>query len=84
MKKEIKFLAGIIILGVLLRCLELNSRSIQYDDAFSILLSGRNLNEIISGTAADTMPPLFYFILQYTLGLFSFFSIQDNAVLETR
>jgi mannosyltransferase len=65
MKKELKLLAGIIILGVILRCLELNSRSIQYDDAFSVLLAGRSLQEIISGTAADTMPPFFYFILHF-------------------
>lgn len=62
---ERKYLYGILGLGLLLRVLLLNSRSIQYDDAFSILLSGRSLGEIVAGTAADTMPPLYYFLLHY-------------------
>ena len=62
---ERKYLYGILGLGLLLRVLLLNSRSIQYDDAFSILLSGRSLGEIITGTAADTMPPLYYFLLHF-------------------
>lgn len=41
------------------------TRGIQYDDAFSILLSGRPLGEIIQGTAADTMPPLYYLLLHF-------------------
>lgn len=56
-------LAFIILLAAVLRCLFLDSREIFYDDAFSVFLSNRNLAEIISGTAADTMPPLFYFLL---------------------
>ena len=43
----------------------ISTRGIQYDDAFSILLAGRNLSEIIQGTAADTMPPLYYLILHF-------------------
>lgn len=62
---ERKYLYGILGLGVLLRVLLLNSRSIQYDDAFSVLLSGRSLAEIVTGTAADTMPPLYYFLLHF-------------------
>ena len=62
---ERKYLYGILGLGLLLRVLFLNSRSIQYDDAFSILLSGRSLGEIVMGTAADTMPPLYYFLLHF-------------------
>ncbi len=62
---ERKYLYGILGLGLLLRVLLLNSRSIQYDDAFSILLSERSLGEIVSGTAADTMPPLYYFLLHF-------------------
>jgi len=62
---ERKYLFGILGLGLLLRVLLLNSRSIQYDDAFSVLLSGRSLGEIVAGTAADTMPPLYYFLLHF-------------------
>ena len=54
---------GIIGFAVLLRSLLIGSRGILYDDAFSIFLSRRPLGDIISGTAADTMPPLYYFLL---------------------
>ncbi len=59
----------ILMLSVVLRLLFLQSRGIQYDDAFSSLLAGRSFSEIIQGTAADTMPPLFYFLLHLWLQL---------------
>ena len=57
----------ILALAVVIRCLSLVSRGIQYDDAFSIFLAERSLPEIVLGTAADTMPPLYYFILHFWL-----------------
>ena len=63
--RERKLLLAILFLGFGLRCLFLQSRSIQYDDAFSILISERSLSEIVAGTAADTMPPLYYFLLHF-------------------
>lgn len=60
-------LPAILALGLGLRCVGLNSRGIIYDDAFSILLASRNLTEIVAGTAVDTMPPLFYFLLHFWL-----------------
>ena len=55
----------VLLLGLVLRLIGLDSRSLQYDDTFSIFLSARSLPEILSGTAADTMPPLYYFLLHY-------------------
>ena len=55
----------VIVAAIIMRVSLINSREIQYDDAFSILLSGRSLSEIVSGTAADTMPPFYYFILHF-------------------
>ena len=55
----------IIVVAIIMRIFLINSREIQYDDAFSILLSERSLSEIVSGTAADTMPPFYYFILHF-------------------
>src|SRR5664279_3541691 len=57
----------ILMLAVVIRCLGLVTRGIQYDDAFSIFLAQRSLPEIVSGTAADTMPPLYYFLLHFWL-----------------
>ncbi len=51
--------------GLLIRLVNIQSRPMQYDDLFSFFLSRRSLGEIIAGTAADTMPPLFYFILHF-------------------
>lgn len=56
-------LAGIFILAAVLRVIALSSRNIQYDDAFSYFLAKQSFSEIIKGTAADTMPPLYYFLL---------------------
>jgi hypothetical protein len=56
---------AILLFGLALRLIRIQSRDLQYDDAFSIFLSGRSLPEIVSGTAADTMPPLFYFLLHF-------------------
>ncbi len=58
-------LAGILLFGFGLRCIALQSRGIAYDDAFSILLSEKSLAAIVQGTAADTMPPLYYFLLHF-------------------
>lgn len=66
MMKHSRFIFwGILLLGFVLRLINIEGHSIQYDDAFSILLSQRSLPEIVSGTAADTMPPLYYFLLHF-------------------
>lgn len=58
-------LAGILTGAAVIRLLGVATRGIQYDDAFSTLLASRPLADIVSGTAADTMPPLYYFILHF-------------------
>ncbi|MEN6408370.1 MAG: glycosyltransferase family 39 protein, partial [Anaerolineaceae bacterium] len=56
----------IILAGALiLRLIAITRRGLIYDDAFSIFLSRTSLPEIVSGTAADTMPPLYYFLLHF-------------------
>ena len=54
-----------LALGLALRLIGIDSRSLSYDDTFSIFLSARPLSQILSGTAADTMPPLYYFLLHF-------------------
>jgi mannosyltransferase len=65
MKADQQRLALILLLALILRCLFIQSRGIQYDDAFSYFLSIQSLSDIVSGTAADTMPPLYYFLLHF-------------------
>jgi 4-amino-4-deoxy-L-arabinose transferase-like glycosyltransferase len=55
----------IFIIGIILRLLFIGSREIAYDDAFSYFLARGSLQDIITGTAADTMPPLYYFLLHF-------------------
>lgn len=69
MKRERWLLLVIILLAFGLRCLRIAERSIQYDDAFTILLAQQSVDEILSGTAADTMPPLYYLILHFWMAL---------------
>jgi mannosyltransferase len=64
-RKQRLFLVGIFLLAAILRCLLINSRNIQYDDAFSYFLARVPLTDIIRGTAADTMPPLYYLLLHF-------------------
>lgn len=54
-----------LLVGLILRLIHIQGREIQYDDTFSIFLAERSLGEIVHGTAADTMPPLYYFVLHY-------------------
>lgn len=58
---------SILLLAFALRLFALNLRPVWYDEAFSVLLSERDLPAILSGTAADTMPPLYYVLLHYWL-----------------
>jgi 4-amino-4-deoxy-L-arabinose transferase-like glycosyltransferase len=64
-KKQKWILFGIMLLAVILRCIAISNRNIQYDDAFSYFLARVSLENIIHGTAADTMPPLYYFLLHF-------------------
>ncbi|NMB69386.1 MAG: hypothetical protein GYA20_11565 [Chloroflexi bacterium] len=64
-RRQRGFLLVILAIAVLLRCIALNGRGIQYDDAFSYFLSIQSLPDIVRGTAADTMPPLYYFLLHF-------------------
>ncbi len=65
MKRHQIQLGLIFLLGLVLRCISLEGRPLAYDDAFSIFLARQDLGAIISGTAADTMPPLYYFLLHF-------------------
>jgi mannosyltransferase len=67
MKNQWWILTSVLILGLILRIIAISERGIWYDDAFSIFLAQRSLGDIVNGTAADTMPPLYYFLLHIWL-----------------
>jgi mannosyltransferase len=62
-RKEIWAAVAALAVALFLRLISLQSRGIWYDDSFSIFLSEGSYEHIIEGTAADTMPPLYYFLL---------------------
>ncbi|MEJ5313178.1 MAG: glycosyltransferase family 39 protein [Anaerolinea sp.] len=57
--------AAVLLFAFVVRLLGIHSRPFHYDDVFSIFLAQRSLPEIVRGTAADTMPPLYYFLLHF-------------------
>ncbi len=76
---------AVVLIGFVLRSINIGGRGIWYDDAFSILLANREFPQIISGTAADTMPPVYYFMLHFW-GLISqqiWFLRMLNVILST-
>ncbi|MAT44449.1 MAG: hypothetical protein CL609_19110 [Anaerolineaceae bacterium] len=58
-------LSVILVFAFVLRLLFINSREIFYDDGFSFWLSINSFGDIVKGTVADTMPPLYYFLLHF-------------------
>lgn len=62
-------LVAVLSLALLLRLIALHTRGIWYDDAFSIFLVRQDVPRIVAGTAADTMPPLYYFLLHLWMRL---------------
>jgi mannosyltransferase len=68
MRRKHLFAISIVVgVGFVLRLIAISGRGIWYDDAFSIFLARLNLAAIVAGTAADTMPPLYYFLLHFWL-----------------
>lgn len=62
-------LGAILLLALSLRIYGLGTRDLWYDEAFSFFLAKQPPAEIVSGTAADTEPPLYYFLLHLWLNL---------------
>ena len=61
-KKIVPYGLALIIAGVV--ALPVFSKSIIMDEAYSMLLVQGSIGEIISGTAIDVHPPLYYLILK--------------------
>ena len=56
-------LVGITLLALGLRLYNLNAQSLWYDEGFSVYLAHMSPAEIVSRTAADIQPPLYYLML---------------------
>jgi mannosyltransferase len=61
---------GILLLSGLARLIKLGSQPIAYDEAFSLIISGKSLTQIVEATVGDVHPPLYYFLLHGWLEIF--------------
>jgi uncharacterized membrane protein len=77
-KRTYLLLLSIILLAIVLRCGAMVNRSFWYDEAFSILISEKGPQAILTGTltmdepsvTADIHPPTYYFLLGGWMQLF--------------
>lgn len=58
-------LFGIVVVAVALRSYQLTARSIWFDESFTYRLIGFPVPELITRTAADVHPPLYYILVKY-------------------
>lgn len=68
-KRLFRWPLAIVGLAFVLRVIVLNDRPLWYDEAFAIFLAEQDLPRIFAGTAADTMPPLYYTLLHFWMPL---------------
>lgn len=68
-KRLFRWPLAMVGLAFVLRVIALNDRPLWYDEAFAIFLAEQDLPMIFAGTAADTMPPLYYILLHFWMPL---------------
>jgi uncharacterized membrane protein len=74
------------VVGVVVRWWAIGKTSLWWDEGYSVWLAQFSLREIWRGVAADTSPPLYYFLLHGWIRLFgiSEFSLRSmSALFET-
>jgi mannosyltransferase len=63
-------LLAIVLIGLFLRVYQLGTQSIWFDEAYSIWISKLAVPQMVQATAANTMPPLYWFLLHYWIMVF--------------
>jgi mannosyltransferase len=69
-RKQLAVLIGIVLVGLALRCYQLDARSFWFDEAFSWRLIQFPLGEMIQRVAADNHPPLYFILLKAWAAVF--------------
>lgn len=67
--KSKKIFYAVVILICLSNAVFMFDNAIWGDEGFSIVLARKSIGEILSGTAADVHPPLYYLILKIMVGI---------------
>ncbi|HSX15098.1 MAG TPA: glycosyltransferase family 39 protein [Candidatus Saccharimonadales bacterium] len=63
-------LAGAILVGALLRFINISKASIWHDEGYTMMLAPQSPAQIIARTARDVHPPLYYLSLHYWIRIF--------------
>ncbi len=64
------YLVAVILLGLVLRLVDIAESSIWHDEGFTMMLVRMPVAQIIARTARDVHPPLYYLLLHYWIGVF--------------
>lgn len=77
--RERLYIAGILLLALVLRLISLADHSVGYDEAFSVLFAQNNLGTMLSGTVGAVEHPLLYY-----LTLHGWMSLVGESVFAVR
>jgi len=64
------YLGVVVVIGAILRLWDSTKSSIWHDEGYTMMLAPMNPLEIITRTARDVHPPLYYLVLHYWMALF--------------
>ena len=78
------FFALSVIIFIYMLVSPLNHLILHIDEYFTLTLVNFNVSEIISITAADVHPPLYYLILKFAMDVFGLFGISSHNLYAVR
>ena len=78
------FFALSFIIFIYLLVTPINHLILHVDEYFTLSIINFNVNDLISVTAADVHPPLYYLILKFAMTIFGFFVISPHSIYAVR
>lgn len=78
------FFALSFIIFIYMLVTPLNHLILHVDEYFTLTLIDFNVNEMISLTAADVHPPLYYLILKFAMTVFGFFGVSSHSLYAVK
>lgn len=78
------FFAASFIILIYMLITPLDHLILHVDEYFTLTLINFNVGEMISLTAADVHPPLYYLILKFAMTIFGFFGISPHSIYAVR
>ena len=78
------FFALSFIIFIYMLVTPINHLILHVDEYFTLTLINFNVSDIISITAADVHPPLYYLILKFAMNVFGFFGISSHNLFAVK